>query len=139
MNRLLDNETKSNIDEVRYRIALKMNSNFPYYATKECTKSIITDMDHFPYRRFYRGEYQSTEPIIVEREAGYRNRKDEKYIQLVDPVIYRPEYCWQYPCTSIKPCKPEGEQKKKQKQEQEDDKAVEKREEKCIKNYVIAP
>ena len=136
MYRVLDDITKSNIDEVRYRIALKMNSNFPYYATKECTRSVITDMDHFPYRRFYRGEYHSIDPIILEREAGYRQRQDRKYIQLVESTVVRPEYCWQYPCTSIKPCKPEpknkgGEVKEKEKEVKE--------KEKCITNYVIAP
>ena len=31
-----------------------------------------TDMDHFPYRRFYRGQHNCSEPIIHSRTAGLK-------------------------------------------------------------------
>lgn len=40
-----------------------------------------TDMDHFPYRRFYRGKHNCTEPHVHPRTAGWRTRQDNLYIR----------------------------------------------------------
>lgn len=48
------------------------NSYIPFNPSGKEVKLMITDMDHFPYRRFFRGEYNSFEPIIHSRYAGYR-------------------------------------------------------------------
>lgn len=126
----MDDITKNNINEVNYRILLKMNSNYPYYATKTSVKSIVTDIDHFPYERFFRGQYDSEIPIVMDREAGYRPIRNSMYTRVRTIVDSQPKYCWQYPCTSVKPC-----------QQSEDDKSEEVGgdKKKCIKNYVISP
>jgi hypothetical protein len=38
-----------------------------------------TDMDHFPYRRFFRGIHNLDAPVIHTRRAGYEVRRDKLY------------------------------------------------------------
>ena len=98
------NYTQSNVDAVRSQIGSKLNYNVPYYATMPSAGSVLTDMDQFPYKRFFRGVYYEDTPTVFEREAGWRPRKDECYVELVVPDIKRAHYCWEYPCTTCKPC-----------------------------------
>ena len=69
-----------NVQYIREQIERKNNYNIPYYATKNSITNVVTDQDHFPYSRHYRGVYHSSKPVIFEREAGYRERNDQCYI-----------------------------------------------------------
>lgn len=91
-----------NIENVRHIIKCKINQNIPYYGQPPV---VITDMDHFPYKRFFRGVYNQTHPQVMEREAGFRPRNDNCYVQMFIPKPQKTEYCWQYPCSQVKPCK----------------------------------
>lgn len=99
-----------NISFVQDQIAKKLNYNRPYYASYEI-KHILTDHDHFPYKRFYRGNHTSSKPIVMEREAGYRARQDDCYVPQVVITSHKPEYCWQTPCSHVKPCRPNNDSK----------------------------
>lgn len=101
----MDNYTSNNINSIRYQIGLKLNYNVPYYATQESAQSILTDMDHFPYKRYFRGKYNEDNPILFEREAGFRPRRDKCYMHLSIPQPFKPNYCWEYPCSTVLPCK----------------------------------
>lgn len=48
------------------------NTTEPYFVKGKDIKLMLTDMDHFPYRRFFRGVYNDPEPVIHSRFAGYR-------------------------------------------------------------------
>lgn len=48
------------------------NSHYLHFPSGKDIKLMITDMDHHPYRRFFRGEYKNSDPIIHSRYAGYR-------------------------------------------------------------------
>jgi hypothetical protein len=123
----MDPITTNNIKAIQQRVYFKTNLNTPFYATGQCVESVLTDMDHFPYKRYYRGIFTSDTPVIFEREAGFRPRQDKCYVQLAIPEKSVPNYCWQYPCSSVKPCKVDkDEDKEKSKKE-------------CLNNYVIAP
>lgn len=50
----------------------RKNSNAPFVPTGKEIKLMITDMDHYPYRRYFRGEYDNPVPVIHSRYAGYR-------------------------------------------------------------------
>ena len=83
----------------------KQQVNLPYMSSGT---SISTDMDVFPYPRFYRGDYKSTNAIIFEREAGFKPRHDTCYQK--SPVItneYYPNHCWQAAPSTQYPCYPE--------------------------------
>ena len=68
---------------------------------------IETDMDTFPYPRFFRGMMDCTHPRVFEREAGHRRRNPQGYSYQYDPKIITPrrfEGCFQIPCSTILPC-----------------------------------
>lgn len=66
---------------------------------------ITTDMDHFPYNRYFRGMSSCDKPRVFDREAGRRPWNTKAYTDLipeVKPVKY--EGCFQVPCSTILPC-----------------------------------
>jgi hypothetical protein len=93
-----------NIDCVNQMIRQKINYNAPFYATRENAQCVVTDMDHFPYKRFFRGVYNDSSPHIFEREAGFRVRQDDCYKLITTPVVNPVEFCWEFPCSNVKPC-----------------------------------
>ena len=94
----------NNVETIRNQIRLKQQ-NLPYYGTRQ---NIITDMDHFPYTRFFRGQYQESNPIVMEREAGVRIVNNQCYAdKCSDKASTPPNLCWQMGCSVILPCKPE--------------------------------
>jgi len=96
--------TDLNVDAVRAQIAQKLNYNVPYYATNIVTGSVLTDMDQFPYHRFFRGVYHDSQPIVIDREAGWRPIQSQCYKQINTPRICKPNYCWEYACSTVFPC-----------------------------------
>ena len=71
-------DAKSNLDY------LKAQAQHPWTHSQTDHRGILltprTDMDHFPYRRFYRGNHRSTDPSVYSRQAGYAPRVDELYV-----------------------------------------------------------
>jgi hypothetical protein len=67
-----------NKENIKRLIALK-NSTEPVDIIQRDALSVFTDYDHFPYTRNYRGVYNSLNPVIIEREAGFRPRNDDCY------------------------------------------------------------
>lgn len=89
------------MDIIKYK-----NSPQPFYSAGP---QIETDMDVFPYTRFYRGIPESPYPIIHPRTAGWRPRHDKCYNTpiLKDEKTYYPNHCFQGPPTTTYPCYPE--------------------------------
>ena len=96
-----------NYDNVHKMIQNK-NSSCAFFATSANAESVITDYDHFPYSRWFRGKYNSDVPIIAEREAGFRRRNDSCYkmIRCGDAPMEKPRICFQYPAGTNFPCVP---------------------------------
>jgi hypothetical protein len=92
-----------NIENVRAMIAKKKGVN-PFLSSNKI--NAITDMDHVPYNRFFRGIPQSNFPVVMEREAGWRKREDGCYkvIKPNEPHTV-PDLCFQAPCSTTYPCK----------------------------------
>ena len=123
----MDDITLNNINSVRYQIGLKLNQNVPYYATMQSAGAVMTDMDHFPYKRYFRSVYNEQDPTVMEREAGFRPRRDSCYTDNTIPVHVPVNYCWEYPCSTVRPC---GDKKK----------TVDDRDNKtCDNSFVVAP
>ena len=84
----------SNVENIKEQINRKKDIN-PYFSTKENIKGIITDHDHFPYRRFYRGKAELDKAVVIDREAGWRyvdkNVCGVRYMNesCIDKNIYR--------------------------------------------------
>jgi hypothetical protein len=96
-----------NYENVRKMIDNK-NSNCVFYGTVCDAESVTTDYDHFPYTRWFRGKYNSEQPIIAEREAGFRRRNDSCYklVKCKEDQIEKPKVCFAYPAGTTFPCVP---------------------------------
>jgi hypothetical protein len=98
-----------NIENIRSQIQAKKMS-LPYYSTANQAMEVVTDYDTFPYPRYFRGVANSTLPIVAEREAGWRMRRDECY-KVIEPDNLPkkdpPNLCFQAPCSTVYPCYPE--------------------------------
>ena len=80
----------------------------PYLANNMSVTNIVTDYDHWPYNRWYRGVYYYPEPIIAEREAGWRPLHNSCYaINIPSEPEQKPHNCFEAPCTTTFPCYPE--------------------------------
>jgi hypothetical protein len=105
MNNVSNSQTEilnsTNINAVRGLIA-KKQSDKPLFVS---STSVITDMDHHPYTRWYRGVYYYPNPIVMEREAGWRTINNSCY-EPHQPFQPEPEpnSCFQSACTTVYPC-----------------------------------
>lgn len=94
-NRLFDN------------IAVKASmSSGPVQGTGRSARLVTTDVDEWPYTRYFRGSPTSPDPRVYDREAGWRRiRTDQGFLVLSqpDPPV---KYCFQPPCNTIFPCVP---------------------------------
>lgn len=97
-----------NVEAVRAQIDRKLKSK-PYYANEMSVTETVTDIDHFPYTRFFRGVAPYPDPIIFEREAGWRLRRDNCY-RLSKHVsdTPKPNNCWETACSTVYPCYPQN-------------------------------
>ena len=96
--------TQKNIEHVRSQIAAKTKGVLPFYASANAAPLVVTDRDVFPYGRFYRGIANSSNPVIYEREAGWRRRNDSCYEPQRKFDLETPNYCWQTACSTVLPC-----------------------------------
>lgn len=106
MSSLTPELNSESINKVREEI-FKKTSNRPYFANSKTINSSITDMDHHPYTRWFRGVYYYPEPVIMEREAGFRPIKNSCY-EVNIPYIRDedPNHCYEAPCSTTFPCYP---------------------------------
>ena len=102
-NNVIDNDSTSSI---KSQIIAKQSNNVHFGTSNEAEKT-LTDFDHFPYTRFYRGVYTSKDPITIEREAGWRPHRQQCYTPNCcnEPSIY-PNHCFETACSTVFPCYP---------------------------------
>ena len=104
---LTEKVNNANVSSVRKQIAMKQGS-YPFYGTSDGVVSVTTDMDHFPYTRFYRGVPSSSEPIVFEREAGWRPIRNSCYsVNNCDKKSNYPNHCFEGACSTVFPCYPQ--------------------------------
>jgi hypothetical protein len=107
MEKLTPRLNTENIRNVRQNIFRK-NSSDPYLANSRTITDVITDMDHHPYTRWFRGVYYFPSPIVFEREAGWRKLNNRCY-NIISPIEKEeiPHHCWEAPCSTVYPCHPQ--------------------------------
>ena len=96
--------TRSNINHIREQIIAKTDNAKPFLPSLNAVQLSVTDRDTFPYTRNYRGISSSFEPVILEREAGWRPRHDPCYNPIRQSKKEIKEFCWQIPCSTTLPC-----------------------------------
>lgn len=99
-----------NVQNVRVQIAKKKGYD-PYLATVNQAGQVLTDYDTFPYPRWFRGIPRSSDPVVAEREAGWRPRHDSCY-RVLEPNVDEhklnyPNHCFETSCSVTFPCYPE--------------------------------
>jgi len=101
----------NNISNIKYLIDKKKQSKV-FYATQNDTSAVLTDMDNFPYERYFRGVPTSDRPIVFEREAGWRNIENNCY-QVENPNVVDnvQKHCFEAACSTVYPCYPSFFQK----------------------------
>jgi hypothetical protein len=90
---------------IQQQIQNKIHSDNAYYCPSEIFREIQTDINEFPYRRYFRGEIDASNPIVWDREPGYQriltspqfNARPTETSSLTD-------LCFQIPCSTILPC-----------------------------------
>ena len=105
-----------NFSAVGREIQRKMMPN-PYFAHENTVEHVMTDMDRFPYNRFFRGVYYEDHPVIFDREAGYRPVHNACYTHQMRGIITRPHHCFESACSVVYPCIPEYLRKYSDKEE----------------------
>ena len=92
---------------IKEQIARKLDYSKPYYAMGSYVRYAVTDMDSFPYQRYYRGDYRSAEPIVMDREAGWRPQENRCYVpEKKISIKDYPSNCFQTACSTTYPCYP---------------------------------
>lgn len=104
MDSLTPELTQHSISSVRFQIEQK-NSSCPFLANSDNVLASVTDYDHHPYSRWFRGVYYFPDPIVAEREAGYRKTENHCY-HVIRPYKAEPQVtnCFEPACTLTKPC-----------------------------------
>jgi hypothetical protein len=94
-----------NQEWIAKQIYLKNMYAIPFESLGSDIQHVITDVDHFPYTRFYRGVYNDTKPHIWQREAGYHRLENDRYKENL-LYITKPHHSpTQIPCSTILPRK----------------------------------
>lgn len=92
---------------IRAAIAAKLSYAAPYYGRLGDVVRTETDFDTFPYTRFFRGVYNSPEPAVYSRRAGYRVLENAEYACAQAPRdTYVPDLCFSAPSSTTYPCYP---------------------------------
>lgn len=61
----------------------------------------------FPYRRYWRGDYRSDIPIVMDRRAGFYPRDESTVEPVKEPICDYPQHCFQTSPATRYPCYPE--------------------------------
>lgn len=87
----------------------------PYWADVATTSAVLTDFDSFPYTRWWRGAPGLSDPVVIDREAGWRPRQDACYQYGGCKNAYREDgleesvakqACFETACSTVFPCFP---------------------------------
>jgi hypothetical protein len=92
---------RNNQNVIDLLIKNKVKYDKAYYSTTETPTLVTTDMDRFPYPRWFRGMPDSYKPVIVEREAGYHMIIKEKK-EAKEKGEY-PKHVFASPCSTVLP------------------------------------
>lgn len=100
-------DTSKNRKVIAKYIHNKLSANQGVLTPSSYLVPIGTDMDVFPYNRFYRGVVGCPHPRVFDREAGHRRWNQQGYTYQYSPEVTTPrrfEGCFQIPCSTILPC-----------------------------------
>lgn len=91
---------------IEKQIQESIQSTSGYFPPSQEIYKVQTDINVWPYNRYFRGSSSSDNPIIWEREAGYQEILPQKPIQSILTFQKEPSLntCFQMPCSTTLPC-----------------------------------
>ena len=81
----------------------RKKSSYPFLASSTLVINSPTDIDEWPYHRYFRGKRDSYDPIVWDRAAGFRHLENDGPPSK-PPKEWKTNLCFQYPCSTILPC-----------------------------------
>ena len=97
------------MDILRNEIRKVQNDNFPYYPTVSTVRSIKSEINHFPYTNFYRGDYRKSCVDFFDRNAGFRKLNNSCYVPIYKDIPNtKVDLCFQAPASVTYPCNREN-------------------------------
>lgn len=94
------------MDTIQHQIQQSIESESGYFPNPMEIYKVQTDINVFPYNRFFRGEPNSFEPIVWDREAGFQEILPQTFEKSELFFEKEPEKttCFQNPCSTVLPC-----------------------------------
>jgi hypothetical protein len=96
--------SEENYNHVRKIIEAKQ-SDVPYHASVNSKDFVTTEYNIHPYNKWWKGKHTSEDPIIAEREAGWRPYTSAQ-LHKQNILDTTPNHCFDKPCSTISPCIP---------------------------------
>jgi len=86
------------------QILQKQSCDAAYFPNPQWIYASPTDINEFPYRRFYRGRIDDANPTVYARTAGYAPLSP--VLKEPPPAIVKadPQTCFQNACSTVLPC-----------------------------------
>lgn len=94
-----------NPEIIRQQIEQKTNAS-PYFCPTSVFTAVRSDLDEFPYRRFFRGQADRLYPTVWDRGAGYSKvLASPAFNERPPPSTGLTDLCFQIPCSTVLPCR----------------------------------
>ena len=87
-------------------------SSMPYFCPPGVFTAVKSDLDEFPYRRFFRGQADKLYPTVWDRGAGYAKViSSPAFNERPKASSGLTNLCFQIPCSTVLPCKKNNDTK----------------------------
>jgi hypothetical protein len=100
-------QTISNEALVHLQIEQMLNQPTGYFPNPNYLLETKTDVNQWPYPRYFRGRPDSNHPFFWGREAGYQKIEPKRDIPVFEPLSEEPDTrggCFQSACNVVYPC-----------------------------------
>jgi hypothetical protein len=92
---------------LRNQIMQKLDYNKPFVGKLGDVMFAPTDVDNFPYNRYYRSVYNNPDADVYDRRAGYCVTNNKAYECPKPPQdTYTPDNCFSASAKTVYPCYP---------------------------------
>jgi len=99
------NHDNPNVSMIQHEIQQKIKCPQPYFPPSYSVSRVHTDMNVFPYTRYFRGRQNSMSPYIFDREAGYSPICEQTTTKKTNnQSLLLADVCFQMPCSTRLPC-----------------------------------
>jgi len=106
-NYSMEKNTSMNEQLVDLQIKENIQADGPYFPNPLFLQKTHTDVNEWPYPRYFRGRPESSRPYFWAREAGYQKIIQPREIPTFQEHSFEPDTkggCFQSACNTVFPC-----------------------------------